>query len=217
MPFCENESLVEWIPWKSGLDERTSLRIFRNILENMFYLHQRGVCHRDLSPDNCMILNNRIVLNDLAMSLPVPPDGSHITGEGSYGKAAYIPPEVYLNYPFDPKACDLWGATVTLFNLLTGEIAWRSPMPGDLMFRYLVLARGLHRNPANERTVEILSSENYESPLKRLAQKCLGLSPEVLDLLSGVFHANYYLRLNTGQVLKCPWVQNNEQWSPDFK
>ncbi|KAL3906005.1 MAG: hypothetical protein SGILL_009451 [Bacillariaceae sp.] len=215
MPFCEKESLVEWIPWRNGVNEQTALQVFRNVLENMIYLHQRGVAHRDLSPDNAMIINGRIVFNDLAMSVAIPSDGSNVSGKGGFGKAAYLPPEVYLNYPFDPKSCDLWGAAVILFNMLTGQIGWRSPMPSDILFRYLVLARGLHRYPANERTVEILSNERSDqSPLKKLAQKCLGLSPEVLDLLSGVLHANYYERWSTDQVVHCDWVQQNEGWTP---
>ncbi|KAL3919668.1 MAG: hypothetical protein SGILL_003642 [Bacillariaceae sp.] len=192
MPYCERESLVEWIPWKRGVQEHAARTIFRNVLENMIYLHQRGVCHRDLSPDNCMVLNDRVVFTDLAMSLVIPSDGSPVSGQGGYGKAAYIPPEVCLNYDFDATACDLWGAAVTLFNLVTGEIGWTEPMPGNILFRYLVLARGLHRNPANERTVEILMEEPDQSPLKSLAQKCLTLSPEVLDLLSGVLHILIY-------------------------
>jgi serine/threonine protein kinase len=214
MPYCERESLVEWIPWRRGIHEDESRVIFRNILENMIYLHQRGVCHRDLSPDNCMVLNDRVVFNDLAMSIRIPRDGSHVSGQGGFGKPAYIPPEVCLNLPFHPAACDLWGAAVILFNLVTGEIAWTEPMPGNLIYRYFVLARGLARNPANERTVEILMEEPDASPLKSLALKCLALSPELLDLLSGVLQTAPHERWDTQQVVNCEWVQNDYNWTP---
>lgn len=216
MPYCQQESLVEQIPWRHGIHEHHARTLFRNVLENMIYLHQRGICHRDLSPDNCMVLNGRVVFSDLAMSIPIPPDNNgEVTGHGAYGKAAYLPPEVCLNYRFNTMACDLWGAAVILFNLLTGEIAWTQPLPGNLNFRYLVLARGLARNPANERTVEILMDEPDgpdASTIRTLAQKCLELSPEVLDLLSGVLQMMG--RWNTAQVVNCEWVQNQEGWVP---
>jgi serine/threonine protein kinase len=220
MPYCQQESLVEQIPWRDGIREHQARVLFRNILENMIYLHKHGICHRDLSPDNCMMLNGRIVFSDLAMSIRIPQDDDNnsngeVSGYGGYGKAAYLPPEVCLNYRFNTRACDLWSATVILFNLLTGEIAWAEPMPGNLQFRYLVLAQGLARNPANERTVEILMNEPdgpTASKIRTLAQKCLELSPEALDLLSGVLQMTG--RWDTAKVVNCDWVQNQEDWAP---
>jgi serine/threonine protein kinase len=212
MPYCEHGSLVERIPWQLGVQEREARQLFRNILENITYLHSRGVCHRDLSPDNCMMLNGRIVFTDLAMSIRIPLDNSVVTGHGGFGKAAYLPPEVCLNYPFDTKSCDLWSAAVILFNLVTGLVAWTEPMPGNLCFRYLVLARGLTRGPVNERAVEVLMGER--SSVLSVAHKCLELSPELLDLLGGVLHVSYPERWNMEQVVNCDWVQNQEHGAP---
>jgi serine/threonine protein kinase len=213
MPYCQQESLVERIPWNIGIQEREARQLFRNILENIFYLHQRGICHRDLSPDNCMLLDGRVVFTDLAMSIRIPPDNSVVSGRGGFGKAAYLPPEVCLNYPFDAISCDLWGAAVILFNLVTGLVAWTEPMPGNLCFRFLVLARGLARSPINERAVEILMNDP-SSVLREVAQKCLDLSPELVDLLSGVLQVSYPERWNLNQVVNCAWVQNQEDWIP---
>jgi serine/threonine protein kinase len=207
MPYCERESLVEWIPWRRGVDENVARTVFMNILENLLYVHEHGIAHRDVSPDNCMVLNDRVVFNDLAMSFRIPPGGK-VTGMGGFGKAAYLPPEVCLNLPFDAKGCDLWSAAVILFNLLTGEIAWTEPLPGNLIFRYMVLANGLARNPANERTVEILMDEPDGSPLKCLAIKCLEISPEAKDLLEGILKVAAHERWTFREVLSCPWVTN---------
>ena len=60
------------------------------------------------------------------MSVAIPQDGSNVTGMGGFGKTVYIPPEVCLNYPFNPESRDLQGDTLLLFNMLTGEIEWCS-------------------------------------------------------------------------------------------
>lgn len=218
MPYCEKQSLAEWIPWDQGVSENQAKQVFSQLLENVVYLHDRGICHRDLSPDNCMIYNGRVVLTDLAMSFRIPPgsgsgSSSLTTPLGGFGKPAFLPPEVVMNLAFDAKSCDLWSSIVVLFNLLTGEILYRVPVPQDLSFRYFILAGGVSSTPQNERTVEILLDLAEEDPsrqeLWRKAQKCLGLSPEALELLEGVLQVPPPDRWTERQVETCRWMTSS--------
>jgi serine/threonine protein kinase len=218
MPYCEQQSLAEWIPWNQGVSEGQAQAVFSQIISSIVYLHDRGICHRDLSPDNCMIYNGRVVLIDLAMSfqIPVHPPGSGsspTTPMGGFGKPAYLPPEVVMNLAFDAKSCDLWSSIVVLFNLLTGELLYRVPVPQDLSFRYFIQAGGVSSTPQNERTVEILldladddEDSSSRQELWNKAQKCLGLSPEVLELLQGVLQVTPHNRWTEHQVETCLWM-----------
>ena len=100
MPFCEGGDLAQWRNNPDGIRERFRGfgQVFKNILENMKYLHDHDlrVCHRILSLDNCMVLGNRIVFINLAMSFRIPPTSNtnHTTQNGSYWKVPYLPPEV---------------------------------------------------------------------------------------------------------------------------
>jgi len=213
MPYCEGGSLVDWI-----FDRRDHIHeafgglaaVYLNLLENLEYLHSNGVCHRDLSPDNCMVLHNgRIVLADLAMSFRIPPGGTTTRiGEGFFGKPAYLPPEVVSGYHyFGASLCDLWGSAVILFNLVTGEMAWQKSLPNDIRFRYLVLAKGLSRTPMNERTIEILDQEPATSGLRSLAEKCVDLNPTVADLLEGILKLDPNQRWDKDQAKNCLWLE----------
>ena len=192
MPYCE-ESLWDLIPWYQGQvhDEMVVRQRFRNILENIRYLHDRGICHRDLSPDNCLIYQGRIVLTDLAMSFRMPSNGGLTTSLGAHGKPAYLPPEVYEQQlraiAFEATACDLWSAFVILFNLLTGAILYRKPIPDDLNFRYFVMARGFYG--PNRLMAEILMDLDHGDPrantLLALIPVVNALNPEALRLLDG--------------------------------
>ena len=220
MPYCEQQSLAEWIPWNQGVSEHQAKQLFSQILENIIYLHDRGICHRDLSPDNCMIYKGRVVLIDLAMSFQIPVPGPGLgpgsvltTPMGGFGKAAFLPPEVYMNLAFDAKSCDLWSSLVILFNLLTGEMIYRLPIPQDLNFRYFIQAGGVSSTPQNERTVEILldladddDNDDRRQELWNKAQKCLGLSPEALELFQGVLQVTPHNRWTEHQVQNCRWM-----------
>jgi len=213
MPYCEGGTLVQWIFEKRdqiGEQFGGVAAVFLNILENVEYLHQNGVCHRDLSPDNCMVLGNgRIVFNDLAMSFRIPPgDLTTRIGKGFFGKPAYLPPEIVSGFHyFGARVCDLWSSAVILFNLVTGEIAWQKSLPSDLRFQYLVMAGGLSRISMNERTIEILANEPSTSNLRSLAEKCMDLNPAVSDLLEGVLKLDPNQRWNANQVRNCLWLE----------
>eukprot|EP00536_Pseudo-nitzschia_multiseries_P007533 jgi/Psemu1/18154/gm1.18154_g len=214
-PYCEGGNLVQWIfqKWDSlGEHFESFASIYLNILENMDYLHRNGVCHRDLSPDNCMVLGNgRIVFNDLAMSFRIP-TGDMTTGTTFYGKTSYLPPEVVSSFHYyGAKACDLWSSAVILFNLVTGEVGWDVSLPSDLRFRYLVMAKGLSRVSVNEQTAEILDNEPAASNLRILAEKCIDINPNVSDLLEGVLRLDPNQRWDTSNVHSCIWVEAARQ------
>ena len=213
MPYCEGGSLVDWIFHKRDrIDEQLGgfAAVYANLIENLEYLHSNGVCHRDLSPDNCMVLGNgRIVFVDLAMSFLIPPgDLTTKIGGGFFGKTAYLPPEIVSGFHyFGARACDLWGSAVILFNLVTGEIAWQKSLPNDIRFHYLVLAGGLSRIQLNERTVEMLDYEQSNLEIQNLAEKCLDLNPAVSDLLEGILRLDPNKRWNITQAKNCLWLE----------
>lgn len=231
MPYC-GTSLVNWLPWnQGGVHEHIAAGVYRNILENVQYCHGQGVCHRDISPDNCLILDGRIVFNDLAMSFRIPPSPL-VQPLGVFGKLAYLPPEVVTGAPFSAAASDLWSATVILFNILTGEIAWEVPVRPNVIYNYLVLAGGIANPQLNEQVMEQFGYHALHKPmagmpptapkiggtdrlakLDRIAQRVIGLSDEVKKLMSSVMREEFDqstlipIRLNTDEVMSHRWMR----------
>eukprot|EP00529_Nitzschia_sp_RCC80_P019744 CAMPEP_0113467728 /NCGR_PEP_ID=MMETSP0014_2-20120614/14971_1 /TAXON_ID=2857 /ORGANISM="Nitzschia sp." /LENGTH=424 /DNA_ID=CAMNT_0000360059 /DNA_START=1094 /DNA_END=2365 /DNA_ORIENTATION=- /assembly_acc=CAM_ASM_000159 len=228
MPYCPT-NLVSWLPWNQGVSEPVSSGIYKNILENIQYCHDRGVCHRDISPDNCLIHENRIVFNDMAMSFRIPPSPL-VQPLGLFGKLAYLPPEVVTGAPFSARSSDLWSATVVLFNLLTGEIGWEMPVRPNVIYNYLVLAGGIVNPQLNERLMEQFGMHAMHNPmagmprlapqiggqdrlakLQRIAQRVMALSDETKDLLSNILREDFDthtltpIRLTPEQAMDSTW------------
>lgn len=82
-----------------------------------------GKMHRDLKPDNILIgLEKDIKISDFGLARE---STSNIFMSGQMGTPIYAGPEVYLcamqedNYS---QNCDVWGAGLILYELLTGKM-----------------------------------------------------------------------------------------------
>ncbi|KAJ2780654.1 eukaryotic translation initiation factor 2-alpha kinase [Coemansia interrupta] len=109
MEYCENKTLNDLI--REGISEKEGWRIFRQILEGLSHIHQRGVIHRDLKPVNVFLDSaGDVKIGDfgLATSSFAPMDAAaaaasrHVSMDRSgedaltadVGTSSYVAPEV---------------------------------------------------------------------------------------------------------------------------
>ncbi len=55
LEYSGNGTLFYYISPNSGLPEYLALRIFREIMLGMEYLHRRNIVHRDIKPENILM------------------------------------------------------------------------------------------------------------------------------------------------------------------
>ncbi|MEL6344039.1 MAG: sigma 54-interacting transcriptional regulator [Myxococcota bacterium] len=91
------------------------LRAFGELLEVVTYLHDCGMLHLDLKPDNILQTDDGIVLLDLGTARPLSSD----PGEAG-GTMGYAAPEVLEGHAAS-VASDLYSLGAVLFELLTGQ------------------------------------------------------------------------------------------------
>lgn len=206
MQYCDSGDLYQLLQESQtpvlsdrqpGLKEPVARYWFRQLVNGLKHIHARGVCHRDLSPENVMIDKDGCLIIDFGMALRVPylstsSDGGRITDvsrgtrrclmtpQGACGKLPYMSPEIFRNRePFDGELVDVWTLGVMLFCMVTGNRSYNSPHPSDAQFYWMT--HGLSQ---------------------LLADWSVKLSPEGLDLLQGMLQIDPKKRLNLSRIDK---------------
>ena len=84
----------------------------------MEYLHQNGICHRDLKLENILIdSKGKIKITDFGLSRKVENNEKMSTFCGSW---SYCSPEVAQMHDYDGFSNDRWMLGVVLFTLVSG-------------------------------------------------------------------------------------------------
>lgn len=113
---------------KGKLTESESRNIFRDIIDCLDYMHERGFSHRDIRPENVLIDSAfRIKLISFRFAhlcftdsaLPVNDLASIRT---QYLSPEYTAPELLSGTVVSSPAIDVWSAGVLLYFMLTGTL-----------------------------------------------------------------------------------------------
>ncbi|MCB9893260.1 MAG: protein kinase [Planctomycetes bacterium] len=108
---------------RQGVDPLLAVRITAQVARGLAYAHKRKLVHRDIKPDNLLILNNgRVKISDFGVAAAMGTDAS----SGHSGSPPYMSPEQCRGEPVDGRS-DIYSLGVTLYLLLTG----RRPFLGE--------------------------------------------------------------------------------------
>ena len=115
--LCERGDLIDNIS-KINNDKLIKFIIFK-ILKAVQFLHQNGICHRDLKPDNIFWTKNfYLKLGDFGQSVSFFDENNNKKLiEGVAGTPQYKAPEMYKKSPYDGEKIDIFSIGVILFVL----------------------------------------------------------------------------------------------------
>jgi serine/threonine-protein kinase len=125
MEYLEGPTLDDVIADEGHLQPRRAIDLTLQILAALRFAHRHGVVHRDVKPQNMIVLRDgRVKVTDFGIARA---GSSEMTEAGSIiGTAQYISPEQARGLPVGPPA-DLYSVGVVLYKMLTGRV----PFDGD--------------------------------------------------------------------------------------
>jgi serine/threonine protein kinase len=115
MEYISGGEVYDWIHKTGKFNENEARYMFSQLINALEYMHGKGIYHRDIKPSNLLIdseLNLKVI--DFGFSTK-----SSICTLRK-GTPEYMSPEMIESRPYISGNADLFGAAVTLFNMVTG-------------------------------------------------------------------------------------------------
>jgi len=128
MERVEGITLKNYITQKGALPLKEILNITEQILNALEHAHSKGIIHRDIKPQNIMLLKNgRIKVTDFGIAKL--PNAETVTmTDKAIGTVFYISPEQASGKAIDPRS-DLYSLGVMMYEMATGVIPFTAESP----------------------------------------------------------------------------------------
>ncbi len=126
MEYIDGINLKEFLERKGALKWTDALYFTVQILRALQHAHDKGIVHRDVKPQNIMLLNDgTIKVTDFGIARFARSNQQTLTDK-AIGSVHYISPEQARGNAIDEKA-DLYSVGVMMYEMLTGQL----PFDGD--------------------------------------------------------------------------------------
>src|SRR5260370_31477591 len=132
MEFVDGESLGQRIERDGRIPEAEAIRIIALASQGLHHAHKNGMVHRDVKPDNIIVTKEgQVKLLDLGLVKEADNDVNLTrTGRG-LGTPHFMAPEQFRNAKNADVKCDIYSLGETLYQMVTGELPFKSMGPLD--------------------------------------------------------------------------------------
>lgn len=136
MELIDGITLKQYMYKRGGcLNWREALHFTTQILQGLKHAHSRGIIHRDIKPQNVMVLRDGSVkVTDFGIARSTTSQAT-MTQE-AIGSVHYISPEQARGSHIDARS-DLYSAGVVLYEMLTGRLPYEGDNPVSVAIQHI--------------------------------------------------------------------------------
>lgn len=137
MELIDGITLKQYMQKKGApLNWREALHFITQIMKALSHAHGRGIIHRDIKPQNIMVLRDGSVkVADFGIARLASAAQNTLTQE-ALGSVHYISPEQARGSRIDARA-DIYSAGVVLYEMLTGRLPYEGDSPVSVAIQHI--------------------------------------------------------------------------------
>jgi serine/threonine protein kinase len=138
MPYADGQSLRDRLVGVPQMELAEVIDVTRAIAAALDYAHARNIVHRDIKPDNVLLLAGRPVVADFGIARAiVQAGGENLSSSGLIaGTPEYMSPEQARGARDLDGRSDLYSLGCMVFEMLAGEPPFRGPSVQALIARH---------------------------------------------------------------------------------
>ncbi|OHT05394.1 CAMK family protein kinase [Tritrichomonas foetus] len=177
MDLCKTGDLLHFVLSHQYPQICLIRQMFYQIVKAIDYLHQRGIAHRDLKPDNILLDDFfNIKLADFGCAqLGIGNSNTKNNDSELCGTLFYAAPEILKSGGYDSRKADIWSLGIVLFAMTCGQLPWTSQNESEV--KELIV------------TGNVQFPKDFPEDVYSIVKKCTKLNPderptaqEILDL-----------------------------------
>jgi len=142
MELLSGTNLRKILNQEDHLDAKRTIKIMSQVCEGLAHAHEQGICHRDLKPDNIIILDTPeidtakiIDFGFVKFTQKFGVDTETLTKTGFLiGSLHYMSPEQAYGLQIDARS-DIYSCGCILYEILTGEKPFDADNPVGLLYK----------------------------------------------------------------------------------
>ena len=135
MELIDGITLKQYMEKRGQLNWRESLHFITQIMRGLSHAHSRGIIHRDIKPQNIMVLRDGSVkVADFGIACLA--DSAQTLTQEALGSVHYISPEQARGDRPDARS-DIYSSGVVLYEMLTGRLPFEGESAVSVAIQHL--------------------------------------------------------------------------------
>ena len=168
MEYLDGSSLSHLMKSRERFVGDTVLQWMDQVCDGLHFAHEHGVIHRDIKPDNLILLKNGIVkITDFGIARLEKSELVKTKDQTFMGTIYYCSPEQLREFRNIDRRTDIFSLGVVLYQLLTGKLPFRGESIAETINTII------SRDPVAPRRIV----REIPAALERIVLKCLAKNP----------------------------------------
>lgn len=183
MEFIDGKTLKQLVQKRGALTVAEVIDIMSQVTEGLAQAHDAYIIHRDIKPQNIMILDNGMIkITDFGIAMSM--NATQLTQTNSVmGSVHYLPPEQASGKTATTKS-DIYSAGILMYELLTGSV----PFKGDNAVE-IALKQMKERIPSIRKQNPLIPQSVENIVLKATAKNPKNRYESIKEMHDDVIHA----------------------------